>query len=515
MSVCKLIILAVVATPFVGGFAWPITASGQPDLNTPPTLPDPFNVHAMALPAGGIEVRWDYEEVANGRPIDGFVVTRFTSPEGANKTTHEEAGTARSWTDQGVEAKKTYYYRVIARRGVEQSRPVGFARATTFGGFVIKTPAAGERVRSLTPEVDWTPAAGGGPERRYEVVVNEKEEPKVTVFKAEGLPLNHTFESIEAGRLHRNREYVLQVTAVDPAGVRTPAANGPISFSTPAPLLLGLMQENHVSLRRAFEGDDASKSALFSYTDKALVEIDKKTGRQNTAHTESADFQFSLSWTPPLTDDTGAYSFRATGLLNAEGKLSNQNFDSDTAMRFRGGVDLQWFSPGQFISASRLIAVVKHEADQDYDTQKMMAEITARVTVPELAIGLAKDIVPKQVRAIWTPSLITEYGKTIDQVASSAERDDTVLRLIGRVQARLSFPSFARDALNVNDVAFFADNKSYYLPLEDDDFHNYLQAGFEVKFTDNVSIALQYKIGEDAPNFLKTETYSLSLGVQF
>jgi len=54
------------------------------------------------------------------------------------------------------------------------------------------------------------------------------------------------------------------------------------------------------------------------------------------------------------------------------------------------------------------------------------------------------------------------------------------------------------------------------LPLEvGEQFHNFLEAGAELKLTENVSLNFIYRVGEDSPNFLKAESIGLSLGLQF
>ena len=68
----------------------------------------------------------------------------------------------------------------------------------------------------------------------------------------------------------------------------------------------------------------------------------------------------------------------------------------------------------------------------------------------------------------------------------------------------------------MNEVAIFADETFYYLPLENQrKRNNFFTSGIEFKFTPNLGFGITYKNGRSAPKFNKINTLQGFVGVRF
>jgi hypothetical protein len=263
------------------------------------------------------------------------------------------------------------------------------------------------------------------------------------------------------------------------------------------------------TLKRALSGPDKGEAAAFSFL---------STLGDNTVFT--ADF--ALSWCPPKRSfDVGPFdlSFRTS----VEGKLTSDESEAEDAWRFRASLigDTSQIGP---IDSTYTSVSLKYEGDQDFDTQKLMAEIVFTPTKRKLALGKAWP--PVQLDSsgrvkwyppfqfLWRPFLGFDMGHTFDR-GQSSETEETILRLQVRGRAQLLL-NLVTQALGLQETSIFLDNTFYYLPLEGrNDTHNFLVAGIEFLVTENVSVGLTYKIGEEAPNFEQIKTFGGTIGIRF
>lgn len=278
----------------------------------------------------------------------------------------------------------------------------------------------------------------------------------------------------------------------------------------PSKNLFKWLHDAGFTLQRALSGKFAGEAAAFSFL---------STLGDNTVFT--ADF--ALSWRPPMTTFK-AGPFDLSFLTSVEGKLTSAESKSENAWRFRASLigDTSQIGP---IDSTFTSVSLKYESDQDFDTQKLMAEMVFTPTIRKLALGVpwpkapteqssghAKQYPPFQF--LWRPFLGLDVGHTLVK-GQSAETEETILRLQVRGRAKLLL-NLVTQALRLQETSIFLDNTFYYLPLEGrNDTHNFLVAGIEFLVAENVIIGFTYKVGEEAPNFEQIETFGGTIGIRF
>jgi hypothetical protein len=216
--------------------------------------------------------------------------------------------------------------------------------------------------------------------------------------------------------------------------------------------------------------------------------------------------------------------------LSVEGALASDESEAEDAWRFRvSGIFLTDFTgckvesspcpPGQLsrptIQSLHYKGSLKLEGDKDFDVRKLSGEFLITPNSLALAMGAARPGSPSNpLQFQWRPFFSIDAGHTFRR-GDSEEREDTILRLVPRVRARVDL-QFLRQWLNMNEVAIFADETFYYLPLENQrKRNNFFTSGIEFKFTPNVGFGLTYKNGRSAPKFEKINTLQGILGIRF
>ena len=317
-------------------------------------------------------------------------------------------------------------------------------------------------------------------------------------------------------RLEPGRTYYWRVQANFVGGAPAPAWNikGPFSFKTTYNFLSSLADKGF-RLQKALAGPDKGELAEFSF----LNTIGEKTVFSTT---------FALSWEPK-----NDIIFKQTTLTfgtSVEGALASDESEAEDAWRFRvSGIFLTNFircqngqqqcPPQQFtkptIQSLYYKGSLKLEGDKDFDVRKLSGEFLITPNSYRLAMGAARPGLPsKPLQFQWRPFFSVDAGHTFRR-GNSEEREDTILRLVPRVRARVDL-QFLRQWLNMNEVAIFADETFYYLPLENQrKRNNFFTSGIEFKFTPNVGFGLTYKNGRAAPKFEKINTLQGILGIRF
>lgn len=277
----------------------------------------------------------------------------------------------------------------------------------------------------------------------------------------------------------------------------------------PSQNLFEALSHSGFTLKRALSGPDKGEAAAFSFL---------RTAGKDTVFT--ADF--ALSWSPRGS----RFEFDPFDLslqTSVEGKLTSDESEAEDAWRLRASIIGDTSQLGIFDSTYTSLSA-KFESDQDLDTQKLTGELLFTPTLRRIALGKGwppalldpsgrvKRYPPLQF--LWRPFIGLDVGHTVDK-GESAETEDTVLRLIGRGRAQILLNFFAQ-AMGLREASIFVDNTFYFLPLEDkDDTHNFLVAGLQFQVTKDVTIGLTYKVGEEAPNFEKIETFGATIGIRF
>jgi hypothetical protein len=240
---------------------------------------------------------------------------------------------------------------------------------------------------------------------------------------------------------------------------------------------------------------------------------------------------FLIAWAPRWSHRVGRAKVEYE--LSAEGKVSSKESESEDAWRFRG---TSWWRTRRllFLDGSMTSMSVKFEADQDFDTQKLMGELifhpmrifgskdASGYNPRPFALGYyfpqppldEKGKTKGSVQFLLQPRFGLEPGYTIQQ-GDSEETKGVVLRVPLGLRADVYFRNLAR-ALDIRQVNLYADDVFRFLPLEDSrDTANFLKSGLSFGFNDHLSFGLEYKMGRSAPNFDRIETFGGTLGVKF
>lgn len=270
------------------------------------------------------------------------------------------------------------------------------------------------------------------------------------------------------------------------------------------------LNANGLRFQRAFDGQPNA-------ADPATVSFLSDLGKKSTVY----DANFALIYQPDFLATTLGDNAYLSGLASIEGALTSDNSTAaDDAWRFRLGLDSDFL---KHAGDKHMVTVyttlnAMYEADQAFRTRKITAEL---ITTPSWLvdkqanpIGLGWDLDVGVGKFQWRPYFGVDVGDTL-QHGPSAETEDTVLRLIGRVTARLSFPGAAK-VLGVHDLYLSADDKVYGLPLETKEtVHNYFVGGLRVEVSKAISLGVTYTVGADAPDFNYTRTVGAEFGVKF
>lgn len=408
------------------------------------------------------------------------------------------------------------------RSAAPAPRQGGTCNPTADTDFCLGAPEDRATDVSLQPTLAWTEprrkVADPDAVREYVVRVSENSTLNPAVI-TESVPGDgdEEYSVPEKQKLRPNTTYYWTVRAIFKDGTEVDAMNGAYRFTTTLNLFAAL-SEKGLRLRKALTGPDAGELAEFSF----LNTIGEKTVFSTT---------FALSWQSNRVAEFGNTSVQLG--TSVEGSLASDESESEDAWRFRGkailttnfircSVGTSPTSPCPPSSLTRptfesLITYIsaKLEGDKDFDVRKVSAEFMFTPNSRKLAIGTARPELPKHpVQFQWRPFFRIDAGHTMRRGVSE-EAEDTIFRLVPRVRARLDL-HFLRQALNMNNVAVFADDTFYYLPLENvRKRNNFFMSGIEFNFTPNLGFGLTYKNGRSAPKFEKINTLQGVIGVRF
>lgn len=246
------------------------------------------------------------------------------------------------------------------------------------------------------------------------------------------------------------------------------------------------------SLTLGREGDKAKKPASFKYA------YTKEKGEVFTAN-------YSLLWRARVQPICKGAFF--THSLFHDGSLSSDEKATDTAIRvgYQGAFD---YSLGDTSSLFVTVALL-NEANQSYDTGKNLGEVSLTGSSKALAIGYARPLNnEKPFQFMWEPTVTLTYGRTV-KIGDSTEQRDTIQRYALRIATTTELNVIER-LLNTRRVALVVVGTQWKLPNEDIDEHDLFEATLQFDFTDNISVGLDYKRGEQPPEFKGLKNYGLS-----
>jgi hypothetical protein len=382
---------------------------------------------------------------------------------------------------------------------------------STQGSFKLSHPTNGATDQPLELKLTWTEAAGATKyvvELAEEVtfaklLVNETVQPSTSAGQGE-------FDIKKKHKLRPGTTYFWRVTAVFADG-STKLAESQFKFKTMGDFFGGL-KRNGFKLQKALTGPDKGEMADFSFL---------HTVGESTVYSAT----FAFSW------QSNTINQKPVAIqTSVEGALASDDSESEDAWRIRASAV---FTPSfvrcktasipcpvaQFsdplISSLYVKASFKYEGDRDFTIKKVSGEFLVTPNSFRLAMGTARPISPaKPIQFQWRPFFQIDVGQTY-RPGASAERNDTILRLIPRARAVLNL-QFLRRALNMDDVNIFVDDTFYHLPLESGKKnYNFLLSGMEFSFNSHLGVTLTYKNGSSAPKFQKINTLEGGIGIRF
>jgi hypothetical protein len=199
---------------------------------------------------------------------------------------------------------------------------------------------------------------------------------------------------------------------------------------------------------------------------------------------------------------------------SVEAKLtSDQTAAASDAWRFRLGGTLDTSSLGGFFDSTYTTVALKSESNQHFDASRLSAEIWFTPTKSSLAIGRYQPQPAPDYPILfrWRPYLGVDLGGTVSSAKALQQMSDQ--RLMFRATGTVLFPFLAK-SLRLHEISLFADNYVYYL-VENETGHDYVTAGLNLMFNDNVGFKLTVKVGADAPQFKYEETLGGALSLKF
>ncbi len=247
------------------------------------------------------------------------------------------------------------------------------------------------------------------------------------------------------------------------------------------------------TLTQTVEGDSAAKPAVFKYAHS----VDKGT-------VASADFALQYR------HDQAFHQPRITWLTYLEGVLKSHAKDEDTAVRPAGGLI---YTAGNDTASLVSTLVAKGEADQHFDTKKLMGSLSLTPSYQPWAIGYAQPTVStRPCHFLWEATFGVDLGHTL-RVGTSTETNDTVERYSARVDTMWYF-NWIASQLNLSQLILAISDKGWILPKEAKRHRNLFSTSLTFPIAEKVSVGLAFKHGADAPDFKRTHDYGLTVGLQ-
>jgi len=174
----------------------------------PPPQP-PSHLIATAISSSRIDLAWQ----DNSDDETGFKIERRTASGSYYQIATVGAGVT-SYSNTGLSASTTYYYRVRAYKATLNSAYCEEASATTLPPPpptpTLKSPAFGSTVSTLTPRLEWNPSSGAV---SYGLQISTSSTFTTLLINESGI--TDLFYDVPAGVLQWNRTYYWRVNAVN------------------------------------------------------------------------------------------------------------------------------------------------------------------------------------------------------------------------------------------------------------------------------------------------------------
>jgi hypothetical protein len=263
------------------------------------------------------------------------------------------------------------------------------------------------------------------------------------------------------------------------------------------PPLQKFVDDYNLQLTHSYTEDGTGDPAAFSFT-------------QTPGHTSVYGADFALSMTPILASKDIHTTF--------EGHLGGANIDAEDSLYFKTDIQHDW---GPWDLGSLKVQDlngtfgIKYETDSSLSTRKLLVDIDALPTIYKWAIGMARPVDQNQTHWVqyrFAPYIGLEAGHTLS-AGNSSETTDAIVRFRLRGRAQIFFPRVAR-LLSSQDLYIYIDDTFRRLLAGPSASFNIYSAGISWGLTKNVSIGFERNLGEDAPDFIRADTYAINLGVR-
>lgn len=259
-----------------------------------------------------------------------------------------------------------------------------------------------------------------------------------------------------------------------------------------------------LSLSRGPDNGDDKKGAIFAFT-------------QDHAPGASTEFtgDFYLKWKKEVLEKIDTLSEFDFLAVSAQGKLSSKESSETDAWRFR--LENEFFTQNR--SADRLFdgfvarLSLKEESDRDFKLDRLSGELWLTANKRDWFIGQYSGTPDSRfIQLRWRPYVGVDVGGNIsNSIEEQGSNSNLWLMTRGKLDIRLNF---LLNILPLQDLVAYLDDKYVYLAGEDIG-NNYLNAGIDLEWDDNVGFALEYTNGKDSPKFVHEEIFKGGFTIKF
>lgn len=183
------------------------------------------------------------------------------------------------------------------------------------------------------------------------------------------------------------------------------------------------------------------------------------------------------------------------------------SFSENIAAKVVNSQDSSEVPESSFISSHYLIGSPLYQTDREFKTSIIGFDVLYSPGIPSLGIG--SPIREGKSRFRWRPLVGFEFGQVLDDGGNKkALPEETFIRATARIRAEL---------LVIDKLTFSAD---YIWRLDlngNNDLRDYIDLSltYFLDQSENISIGLTYKNGENTPQFVDVDELSTFLGFKF
>lgn len=224
---------------------------------------------------------------------------------------------------------------------------------------------------------------------------------------------------------------------------------------------------------------------------------DKKVGPDLLGWTVTPSFESHIATDPKASQNSLTYRIPVT-----------LSYDINGWARDLAGVSGGQMPPRSFVENHALIISPTYQTDRQNGTTAMEVEIFYTPSIPDLALGVQKDLAPGWLSFRWRPFIGFELGEYTN-TGSTGNANTDIARFSAKIQAELWFGkhlALAADYVHRTEIS--GDQRSF----------NYAELSAIYLFDPSdkhFSTGVTWKRGKDAPNFQDVDVLAAWFGVKF